>query len=565
METALLISIAGIALVVAITAVAPRVGVAAPLLLVLLGIAVSFIPTMPPIEIEPEWILGGLLPPLLFSAAVSIPSMEFRRDLRLISAFSVVLVIVSALVVGVLMTWLIPGLPLALGIAVGAIVSPTDAVATSIVKKAGVSTRLTTVLEGESLLNDATALVLLRSAVAAVGTAVSIWQVGLDFLYAVVVALGIGWLTGRLTSAVMALLRQTSSIVALSLVVPFAAHLPTEHLGGSGLVAAVTAGLVIGRHSPRVLGPESRVAWVAAWKTVELILESAIFLLMGLELAALVEDVQNAHDSAWVAVGLGALAATTVLAVRTGFVAWSLALLGRRERRETARRGRLELLQERLDQIGDLAPARRVSRMQAMLNRRLADIDYLAAERFGKREGVILVWAGMRGAVTLAAAQTLPRATEHRSLLILIAFVVAAGTLLVQGATLSPIATRLGLTGQTGVDPAQRTALQADLSRAALVELEAGRLTRADGSAYSGATLASARHVLTKLVDSSPVDEAAADHHVDMIALRLSLLAVQRETLLELRDLGSYPSGLLDDMLTQLDAEQLGLQLRRPD
>ncbi|MEA5119167.1 MAG: cation:proton antiporter, partial [Propionicimonas sp.] len=140
METALLISIAGIVLVVAITAFAPKFGVAPPLILVVLGTAISFLPNLPPIEIEPEWILGGLLPPLLFSAAVNIPSMEFRRDLSLISGFSVLLVIVSALVVGVLLTWLIPGLPLALGIAVGAIVSPTDAVATSIVKKAGVST-----------------------------------------------------------------------------------------------------------------------------------------------------------------------------------------------------------------------------------------------------------------------------------------------------------------------------------------------------------------------------------------------------------------------------------------
>ena len=564
METALLISLAGIALVVAITALAPRVGVAAPLLLVLLGIAISFIPAVPPIEIEPEWILGGLLPPLLFSAAVSIPSMEFRRDLRLISAFSVVLVVVSALVVGVLLTWLIPGLPLALGVAVGAIVSPTDAVATSIVKKAGVSTRLTTVLEGESLLNDATALVLLRSAIAAVGTAVSIWQVGLDFLYAVAVALGIGWLVGRLTTVVMARLSQTSAIVALSLVVPFAAHLPTEHLGGSGLVAAVTAGLVIGRRSPRVLGPESRLAWVAAWKTVELILESAIFLLMGLELSALVEDVRHTHDSVWVAVGLGVVAATAVLAVRTGFVAWSLALLARRERREAANRERLELLQERLDRVSEVVPAPRVNRMQTLLNRRLADIDYLAAERFGKREGVILVWAGMRGAVTLAAAQTLPRATEHRSLLILIAFTVAAGTLVIQGATLSRLATRLGLTGQTSADPAQRIALQADLNRAALARLAEG-LTRADGSAYPEETLAAIRQLLTKLTGDSPPDEATASHHADLLAVRLVVLAAQREALLELRDLGSYPSGLLDDMLTRLDADQLGLQLRQPD
>ncbi len=565
METALLIAIAGIALVVAVTAFAPRVGVAAPLLLVLLGIGISFIPAVPPIEIEPEWILGGLLPPLLFSAAVNIPSMEFRRDLGLISAFSVVLVVVSAVIVGVLLSWLIPGLPLALGIAVGAIVSPTDAVATSIVKKSGVSTRLTTVLEGESLLNDATALVLLRSAIAAVGTVVSLWQVGLDFLYAVAVALGIGWLVGRLASAVMARLRQTTSVVALSLIIPFAAHLPTEHLGGSGLVAAVTAGLVIGGRSPRILGPESRLAWVAAWKTVELILESAIFLLMGLELFALVEDVRHAHDSLWVALGLGAVAATAALAVRTGFVAGALALLARRERRAAAGRERLELLQERLDQFGDAAPAQRVNRMRTMLNRRLADIDYLAAERFGKREGVILVWAGMRGAVTLAAAQTLPRATEHRSLLVLIAFVVAAGTLVIQGATLSRLAIRLELTGQAGTDPQQRLALQADLNRAALVQLEDSGPARADGTPYSDATLAAVRTILTKLADQKAPSDGAAVHHADVIALRLAVLDAQRQALLELRDLGSYPSVLLDDMLNRLDADQLGLQLRQPD
>lgn len=564
METALLISIAGVALVVAITAFAPRVGVAPPLLLVLLGIAISFVPAVPPIEIEPEWILGGLLPPLLFSAAVNIPAMEFRRDLRLISAFSVVLVVVSALVVGVLLSWLVPGLPLALGIAVGAIVSPTDAVATSIVKKAGVSTRLTTVLEGESLLNDATALVLLRSAIAAAGAAVSVWQVGLDFLYAVAIALGVGWLVGRLTSAAIARLPQTSSVVALSLIVPFAAHLPTEHLGGSGLVAAVTAGLVIGSRSARVLGPDTRLAWTVAWRTVELILESAIFLLMGLELAALVEDVRIAHDSVWFAIGLGAIAATVVIAVRTGFVAWSLRLLNRRERRAMAGRERLEQLQERLDAIAD-APAPRVSRMQAMLNRRLADIDYLAAERFGGREGVMLVWAGMRGAVTLAAAQTLPRATEHRSLLVLIAFVVACGTLLIQGLSLAPLANRLGLTGQSSTDAGQRHALLTDLNLAALARLEDPDLTRPDGSRYPEDTLATVRRILASFVTTDPPDESAAEHHADVIGLRLLALDAQRTALLELRNLGSYPSSLLDDALQQLDADQLGLQLRRPD
>jgi len=361
----------------------------------------------------------------------------------------------------------------------------------------------------------------------------------------------------------MSRLRQTSSVVALSLVVPFAAHLPTEHLGGSGLVAAVTAGLVIGGRSPRDLAPETRLAWVAAWKTVELMLESAIFLLMGLELAALVEDVRETHDSVLVAVALGAVAATAVLVVRAAFVAWSVWSLARRERRAAGSRERLELLQERLDKDNEPAPAPRVNRRSAMLNRRLADLDYLAAERFGKREGLILVWAGMRGAVTLAAAQTLPRATEHRSLLILIAFVVAAGTLVIQGATLSPLAERLGLTGQAGTDPAQKLALLGDLNRAALAHLD--DLRRADGTPYAEPTIAAVRQVLGKMTSAGPPDETAAAHHADMMTLRLAVLDAQREALLELRDQGSYPSSLLDDMLTQLDADQLGLQLRQPD
>jgi len=172
-----IIAIFGVLAVVGVNALAPRLGVAAPLLLVLLGVGVSFIPRVGPIDINPELILAGILPPLLYSTAVAMPTMEFRRDFRTISVLSVVLVVVSAVVVGVIMHLLIPGLDLALGIALGAILSPTDAVATSIVRKAGVSQRIVTVLEGESLLNDASALVVLRSAVAAVGVGILFGEV----------------------------------------------------------------------------------------------------------------------------------------------------------------------------------------------------------------------------------------------------------------------------------------------------------------------------------------------------------------------------------------------------
>ena len=160
---ALVVAVIGI---VAVTRIAPRVGVAAPLLLVLLGVVASLLPGAPGLEIEPEWILAGVLPPLLYSSAVSMPGMDFRRDFGAIAGLSVVLVVVSAVVLGVFFSRVLD-ISLATGIALGAVVSPTDAVATSITKRLGVSPRLVTVLEGESLLNDASALVLLRSAIAA--------------------------------------------------------------------------------------------------------------------------------------------------------------------------------------------------------------------------------------------------------------------------------------------------------------------------------------------------------------------------------------------------------------
>ncbi len=187
-----LVAIIGLVLVVAVTALAPKVGIAPPLLLVATGFAASLLPFVDPVTVNPEWVLAGVLPPLLYSAAVNTPSMEFRRDFRLISAFSVTLVVVTAVVIGVVLTAIIPEVPLGIGIAFGAIISPTDAVATSIVRQSGVPPRIVTVLQGESMLNDASALVLLRSAVAAVGVSVSLWEALGEFVWAVAAAVAIG-------------------------------------------------------------------------------------------------------------------------------------------------------------------------------------------------------------------------------------------------------------------------------------------------------------------------------------------------------------------------------------
>ena len=587
-----LIAIAAVILVVAVSVLAPRVGVAAPLVLVVLGLGIASLPIVDSIAIPPELILGGILPPLLYSAAVNTPSMEFRRDFRLISLFSVVLVAVSAVVIGLLACVLVPGLPLGIGIALGAIISPTDAVATAVIRQAGISQRIVTVIEGESMLNDATALVLLRSAVAAIGVSVTLWQVALDFLWAVAAAALIGYIVGRLNLAVRARVVPVTSSVTISLVVPFLAYIPAEELGASGLVAVVTAGLVTGYGSPRKLGAEERITERSLWRTIELLLESAVFLLVGLEAPALAEDLVEQGGGLGLALMVAVGATTVAILLRSLFVAGSVAWLARRNRRTPTVRKHLTEIQERLadgevPQLGNPersgrkehrvrrlvraaeASARggsarseeaRLGTWQRMVNQRLADLDYLAAEAFSWREGVVLVWAGMRGAVTVAAAQTLPSGTQHRSLLVLAAALVAVGTLLVQGGTLGWLAKRLGLTGHSlDSDPVLWAALQRELNRAAMTRLS-GELDD-----YPPDLVEKARerlHLLTSVEDFRPDSPANQASMAKYRRLRLKLIGAQRDELMAIRDLGTYPSGMLDAALAQLDADQIGIELR---
>ncbi|GED11554.1 cation:proton antiporter [Cellulosimicrobium cellulans] len=587
--------------IVGVNILAPKAGVAAPLVLVAVGVAVSFVPAVPEIEFEPEWILAGILPPLLYSAAVGLPTMDFRRDFTAISGLSVVLVLLSTVLLGYLFTWLIPGIPLAAGFALGAIVSPTDAVATSIVKRLGASPRVVTLLEGESLLNDASALVLLRSAIAAIALTVasdgaapafSLWAVAGDFVFAVVVAVLVGSLVGFLGLTVRRRLANPALSTAVSFVVPFIAYLPTEELGASGLVAVVTAGLVTGNGAAKYLRPQHRLAEESNWRTVELLLEGTVFLLMGLELFALVTDVQEAHGSLWRAVGIAALAAVVILVVRSAYVATLLRSLARRARRGESMRGVIAGMQEKLDArfaadgtpvasaVGEKpalgtperrgaemvakAPPERVGRLRTSLRRRAADIDYLTAEPLGWREGTLLVWAGMRGVVTLAAAQTLPTDTPQRSFLVLVAFGVAAGTLVVQGGTLPWVVRRLGLAGGSSRADEDRGAVRVELDAAAVAVIDAPDLRRSDGSTYDGDVVARVRRDVVRELENRDTDAAtSAELFAQYKELRLRAIAAQRVALLAARTSGAYSSQALRHALDLLDAEQIDLELRR--
>lgn len=574
----LIVAVVAAVLIIAVTALAPKAGVAAPLVLVVLGAGVSLLPWVPAVEIPPEVILGGVLPPLLYSAAVGLPSMDFRRDFTAIGGLSVTLVVISSVLLGLLFRWLIPGIDLATAIALGAIVSPTDAVATSIVKRLGASPRSVTMLEGESLLNDASALVLLRSAIAATAASVSLWEVVGDFAYAALVAVAIGVPVGWLGLRVRRRLGHAALSTAMSFVVPFVAYIPAEELGASGLVAVVAAGLVTGNGSPRYLRPQDRIAERSNWHTVELLLEGTVFLIMGIELFALVEDAEAGTGSVWQAAVVAAIAGAAILVVRAAFVTPLIGIQARRARRGEAVRETLTAFQDRIDQRAAATPppteadqgtgrrkgrrstAQRLERIQGTLRRRTADIDYDLARPLGWREGTLLVWAGMRGVVTLAAAQTLPAETPNRSFLILVAFGVAFGTLLLQGSTLPWVTRRLGLIGQdtAGDLPALRRE-QERAARAFLAEPH-----RPDGVPYDAGVVARVRKDTFREHESQDEDAVLTkDRFIQYRELRLATIAAQREELLSARSHGTYDSAQLGTALDLLDAEQIAVEMRK--
>lgn len=644
----LIVAVAGLLAIAGATQLSDRVKVAPALLLLGLGIVVGFLPVVPAIEIEPEIILEGVLPPLLYATAVSISTINFRRELAPVAVLAVLLVAVSAAVIGAVLTLVVPSLSLAWAVAMGAVLSPTDAVAISIARRLGVSQRIITVLEGEGLLNDATALVVLSSAVAAAtaGTVTVAGVVG-DFATAVLVALVVGWAVGELTLHLRARITDASVDTVVSFTIPFLAALPAEHLGGSGLVAAVVAGMVTGHRSPRLLPPDHRIAGQETWHTVELVLEGFIFLVMGLQLFGIVEEVSAAGPSMTTAVWLAVLAGGLTVAVRAAVVAPMLAWLRRRAERHATRweemsesvqaferrcqaiahgevpeemqipwdphrRGVRRRLKRAL-QLHHLPTSpertqRRASRAVGRIRRRGADMEYYRDEPLGLREGAVIVWAGMRGAVTLAAAQTLPASAPNRSFLLLVAVLVAAGSLVIQGLTLPWMVKVVRPSMEGPADEKERSELIRLLITAAkeviaerdegpavppshqlapgeVIERDegpagpSGPVPEPDASQQATGTVVGVvprstsdltTHIVRKdngdyVVSAALTAEAWKDseaRHREIATARattLDMIRAQREALLDAGELGLYSAGSIEYALTRLDYEEIML------
>jgi CPA1 family monovalent cation:H+ antiporter len=548
-----LLAVVAVLIIVVVSYAAPKLGVAAPVLLVIVGMACSQLPGAPELSVEPDWILVGVLPPILYAAAVNVPVVDFRRNFGTIGALSVLLVLVSAFGTGLLIWWLLPDIGFAAAVALGAVISPPDAVAaTAIGKRLGLPPRLVTILEGEGLVNDATALVLLRTAVAAIAGTVSFWGALGDFASAVVVGIAVGAVVGAGSVLARSRIRtQPVLTTAISLVVPFLAFIPAEELHASGVIAVVTAGLITGHQSARRFTAHDRISERTNWRTVQLLLENGVFLLMGFEITTVVADVRTAGEGVWSAIGIGLLATATLVVLRVAFV---VPLIARLRRQQEGAGRMVERIEGALDRLMARGPRpgnqRRYDRVTDALRRRHADAVFYSNEGLGARGGAVLAWSGMRGVVTLAAAQSLPTDLPHRAELVLIAFTVAIVTLIGQGGTLPLLITRLGIQG-TDADHERRelARLATEINAATQDLLDSPALCRENGDPFDETLLDRTRErsaAMAEAIDTMLTDREPDSPLRQRRELQRLMLDAQQNALLDARAGGTYSSHTLE-------------------
>ncbi|HEY6781007.1 MAG TPA: Na+/H+ antiporter [Thermoleophilaceae bacterium] len=423
--------------VVALTIVARAINIPYPILLVLGGLVLGAVPGIPDVELDPDLVLVLFLPPLLYSAAFFSSLRDLRTNLRPISMLAIGLVAATMCVVAVVAHAVIDGLPWSMAFALGAIVAPTDPLAaTTIARRLGVPRRLVTVLEGESLINDATALVAYRVAVgAAVSGSFSAWKAGPEFVWTGVGGIAVGLLIGWLVSELRARLEDPPLEVTISLTTAYAAYLPAEAIGVSGVLAAVTTGIVLGWRAPDIANATTRMQGAAVWNTLSFVLNALLFILIGLQLPVVLDALQD--RSTGELVGYAAAVCGAVVGTR---LLW-----------------------------GFTVPY--VTRALDFRNKRLA-------MRAPWQWRAVSGWSGMRGSVSLAAALALPLETDAgaalpgRDLVIFLTFTVILFTLVVQGLTLPFLIRRLGVSDD-GTEEAEED-LQARLAaaEAALARIE---------------------------------------------------------------------------------------------
>ena len=510
-----LVALGLLAAVAALLALAPRLRVPYPILLVLGGLAIGLVPGLPDFELEPELVLFGVLPPLLYSSAFFTSLRDMRANVKPIGLLAVGLVVMTTVGVAVAAHEVIDGLTWPAAFVLGAIVSPTDPIAaTAIARRLGVPRKLVTVVEGESLVNDGTGLVLYRVAVAAVVTG-SFSEVGTVGLFAVAVVGGVavGLAVGWIVRQIRRRLDNPPAEITISLLTGYFAFIPAELLGVSAVLAAVSAGVYLGWYTPELTSPQVRLQGVAVWEIVQYLLNALLFVLIGLQLPVVIDGLDDISTAQLV--GYAALVCATVIALR---FLWVFVVL---------------------------------------------DLPKRMARKRASWEGAVFVsWAGMRGAVSLAAALALPLTTDAgapfpgRDLILFLTFAVILVTLVGQGLTLPLVirACRLEDDHLEDREDAKARIRAAEAALARLEELVSEEWVREDTAERVRGSYEFRTNRFRARFDDGD-DGAIEMRSQDFQRLRRELLEAERTAVLELRRSGVISNDVWLRVSRDLDLE----------
>ena len=511
-----------------LNAVANWLKVPYPIPLVIGGLLLGLTPGIPDIQLDPDLVLLVFLPPLLYAAAFFSDLRSLRADARVIAIQAIGLVLATAGAVALIAHELI-GLPWAMSFVLGAIVSPTDPVAaTSILRRVGAPRRMVNVLEGESLVNDATALVAYKVAVAAaVGASVSAGDTVFTFLGDAAGGIAIGLAVGWVIAEVRRRVNDVNTELTISLFSAYGAFVPADQLGVSGVLAVVAAGLYLGFRAPEIASPESRMQGFALWSILTFLLNATLFILIGLQLPVIVDGLSG--EPAGEVVGYAAAVCGAVIAMRFIWNFVITAIIRTVDRRESQR-----------------------------------------ARRANWRFRVVACWAGMRGAVSLAAALALPLSTDAgdalpgRDLILFITFSLILVTVVGQGLTLPWLIRRLGVIEDGTEEESEEIKARLVIARAALErvdELEGEEWTR-DGTVERVRRLYEFRRRrfkirAGKIEDEDGIEESSLAYQ----RLMHEIYAAQRRELLRLRNQREISAEVMRRVERELDLEEQRLEV----
>jgi CPA1 family monovalent cation:H+ antiporter len=512
--------------VTALAEITDRIKIPYPILLVLAGMAIGIVPGLPEVTLQPETVFLVFLPPVLYAAAWATSWPDFKAAKRPISLLAIGCVLFSMCAVAWVSHTFIPDFGWAESFVLGAIISPPDAVAAAAATKGlGIPRRVTTILEGESLVNDATGLIAYKYAVAAVVVGgFSLWSASLQFLWVAAAGIGIGLIVGQIFLWVHKITpNNPTTDTTLTFLAPFIAYLLAEELHVSGVLAVVTAGLFLAWHSSEVFSQQTRLQAVSTWNTVLFILNGIIFILIGLQLPGILQNIEG--SSALELVGYGALVSGTVI---IGRIIW-------------------------------VYPGAYIPRW---LSKRIRETE----TKTNIRLVTVVAWSGMRGIVSLAAALALPLtingtdAFPNRSLIIFITFSVIFSTLVLQGLTLPGLIRWLGIKPD-GQEHEEENHVRVKIASSIIEHIEENYSLLPDEvlnqikTKYEIRIQRLQKEVVKQKLDATMINEF---HRIQQ-----ELLNRERNFLIQLRNKGRISAEVLRRLEYELDLEETRLILER--